>query len=349
MKKINCNFKHIKPLPIINYSGFFPKNGKIEIAKKHSYTIIKDISVTGDAPKDIIRLYEYKNGLKSKYKNWPIHIAKLGHKYYPMESITEQLITDIGLKFGFNLASSKICWVGGQIRFLSLYFLNGKTEELYHGANMYAGFLNNDEKFVDEIELKGMTQDFFTIKFSKQVIEYFFPNESEFLFKSFMRMLLFDGLVGNNDRHMYNWGVIKGIYGIQSPKFAPIYDSARGLLWNERESRINELYKNKGLLNNFIKKYCEKSKPKIGIENEGNVNHFELIQKYSSFFKDDELTNNIFAENKIKYVISMINKEYIQLLSENRRKLVIDILIYRFEKIRNILNLEYERENKKNI
>lgn len=57
-KKININFKHISPLPIINHSGFLPKLGEIEVAKKHCYTIIKDISVTGDAPKDIIRFYE---------------------------------------------------------------------------------------------------------------------------------------------------------------------------------------------------------------------------------------------------------------------------------------------------
>lgn len=283
MKKTNCNLKHIKPLSIINHSGFTPRFGTIDVAKKHSYTIIKDVSVTGDAPKDIIRLYEYKNGIKRNCKQWPVYIAKLGHKYYPMESITEQLITDIGQSYGFKLASSKICLVGGQIRFLSRYFLNGITEELYHGANMYAGFLNNDDKFVDEIEIKRMTQDFFTIKFTKQVLEHFFPNESEKLYNGFMRMLLFDGLVGNNDRHMYNWGVIKGIYGKQTPCFSPIYDSARGLLWNEREDRISELFLTKKKSDSFTEKYCNKSKPKIGIEGKETVNHFDLITKYSGY------------------------------------------------------------------
>ena len=68
-KKIKQNFKHISPLHIINQSGFFPKLGCVEIAKKHCYTIIKDISVTGDAPKDIIRYYEYGKARKSNYRN----------------------------------------------------------------------------------------------------------------------------------------------------------------------------------------------------------------------------------------------------------------------------------------
>ena len=88
-RRIIKNFKHISPLPILKNSGFLPKLCEIEIAKKHCYTIIEDISVTGDAPKDIIRLYEYGKATKRDYKKWPVYIAKLGHKYYPMESPAE--------------------------------------------------------------------------------------------------------------------------------------------------------------------------------------------------------------------------------------------------------------------
>ncbi|WP_299112887.1 hypothetical protein [uncultured Winogradskyella sp.] len=135
-RKTNHKFKHVSKLPILKYSGFSPKFGDIEIAKKHNYCVIKDVAVTGDAPKDIIRYYEYGHSLKIKTKKWPIYIAKLGHKYYPLESITEQLISDVGKWYGFNLADSKICSIGGQIRFLSRYFLKKHTDELYHGADM---------------------------------------------------------------------------------------------------------------------------------------------------------------------------------------------------------------------
>lgn len=337
--KINNNFKHIKSLPILKYSGSFPKKGDIETAKKHCYTIIKDISVTGDAPKDIVRYYEFGKALKRNYKKWPIYIAKLGHKFYPMESMTEQLISDIGSYYGFNMASSKVCWMGGQIRFLSLYFLDKTNEELYHGANLYAGFLNNDDKFIDEIENKGMSQDFFTIKFTKLVLEHFFPKDSVELYRDFMRMLLFDSLVGNNDRHMYNWGVIKGIYGKKNPKYSPIYDSARGLLWNEQEKKINEIVEDSNRRKSFVKKYCEKCRPKIGIENTGNVNHFDLLDKYKSFFKVDELTQLIFDKKVLDDIILMINTRYSKLFEENRRKLIIDILVYRYNRVKNILNL----------
>ncbi len=339
-KKININFKHISPLPIMKQSGFFPKLGEVEIAKKHCYTVIKDISVTGDAPKDIIRLYEYGKALKRKYKKWPIYIAKLGHKYYPMESITEQLISDIGLTYGFNMASSKISYIGGQIRFLSLYFLNNKKEELFHGADLYAGFLNNDRQFVDDVEETKMTQDFFTIKFTKEVLKYFFnEKENQDIFINFMRMLFFDGLVGNNDRHMYNWGVVRDIFGKDIAVFSKIYDTARGLLWNRTEEQLDKIITNNNV-NSFVKKYCNNSNPKIGIENKQTVNHFELIEYYKEHYKTDNFIRSIFADDMLKNVINMINIKYSKLLSQNRRILIIEILKFRFNKIKEILDYE---------
>ncbi len=324
----------------MKYSRFFPKLGGIEIAKKHRYTIIKDISVTGDAPKDIIRYYEYGKALKKNNKKWPIYIAKLGHKYYPMESITEQLITDIGITYNFNMASSKISFIGGQIRFLSLYFLNNKTQELLHGADLYAGFLNNDKRFVDDVEETKMTQDFFTIKFTKEVIESFFKDkEKQNIFNDFMRMLFFDGLIGNNDRHMYNWGIVRDIFGRETAYFSKIYDTARGLLWNQTEEQLKKIIKN-GKIENFVKKYCENSKPKIGVENKPIVNHFELIDYYKDHYKNDGEIISIFEKNKIDTIIYMINQKYNKLLSENRRVLIIEILKFRFNKIKEILNHE---------
>lgn len=336
-KKKNQSFKHVTKLPILKYSGYNPKFAKIEVAKKHNYCVIKDVSVTGDAPKDIIRYFEYGEGLKRKPKSWPIYIAKLGHKYYPLESITEQLISDIGNWFGFDLAESKICYIGGQIRFFSKYFIKVPTDELHHGADIYAGFLH-DKQFVDDIELKKMTQSFFTISFTREVLAHFFKDSFNDIFESFMLMLFFDALIGNNDRHMYNWGVIRDIYGEKLARFSPIYDSARGLLWNERESKILKILNTKNRKDEFIEIYCNKSRPKIGIENKENVNHFELIKSFDTYYKNNAFTQKLFKENKIEAVIDNFNKNYNTLISNERRSLVTDILRHRYKKLEKIVS-----------
>lgn len=54
-------------------------------------------------------------------------------------------------------------------------------------------------------------------------------------------MLVFDAIVGNNDRHFYNWGVIVDLKGMKPPRFSPVYDTARGLFWNQSEEWIEKL------------------------------------------------------------------------------------------------------------
>ena len=63
----------------------------------------------------------------------------MGHKWYPMESITENLLNRIGVVLGLTMAFSKLAIVNEQIRFFSRYFLR-KNEQLMHGAQIYSAF-----------------------------------------------------------------------------------------------------------------------------------------------------------------------------------------------------------------
>lgn len=40
-----------------------------------------DTSVSGDAPKDFLRIYGYGRGRKVRMSDWPACIAKVGHKF----------------------------------------------------------------------------------------------------------------------------------------------------------------------------------------------------------------------------------------------------------------------------
>jgi hypothetical protein len=123
-----------------NSGAIINKPGRIPIVKKHQYKIVDGYTITGDAPKEFIRVYEYGKTRKSNPGKWPLYIAKTGHKWYPTESITEYLLNILGIKFGVEMAESKIAWIGGQLRFLSRYFLDSKDQELIHGADI----LSND-------------------------------------------------------------------------------------------------------------------------------------------------------------------------------------------------------------
>ncbi len=117
---------------------------------------------------------------------------------------------------------------------------------------------------------------------------------------------------------MFNWGVVRDIFGRNSAVFSKIYDSARGLLWNRTEEQLNAFLKNNSV-ENFILNYCNNSKPKIGIEGKPPVNHFELIENYKEHYKKDSLILSIFANETLCEVIDLVNRRYNKLLSNNRR------------------------------
>ena len=94
---------------------------------------------------------------------------------------------------------------------------------------MYHGYIG-DKDFVENVEKNQLSLDFFTLSFTKETFEHIYPLQSETLFLAFVEMLVFDAIIGNNDRHFYNWGIVKHIHNKYDPKFSPIYDTARGLL-----------------------------------------------------------------------------------------------------------------------
>jgi hypothetical protein len=335
--------KHIKPLPLKDLSGFWPKPGCIPFAKKHQYFIVTNIAITGDAPKDFIRYYQYKQDShirKSKPKTWPLFLAKHGHKHYPMEAITEHLLNRIGEVLEFNMAKSGLAWFGGQVRFVSKYFLSRPFEQvLDHGADLYAGFLN-DREFVEEIEKQHQSPEYFTVQFTQTVLQYFFPDDYETLMLEFIKLLVFDALIGNNDRHFYNWGIIRNIQGKEKPVFSPIYDTARGLFWNDHEDKLREIYNDKNRLPSFIKKYSDNSAPKIGWDGFKKLSHFELVKNLKTLpiTLNFETLKNICSEEIINEVTGMIDKEFGQLMSFERKEMIKVCLQYRHDCIRKIFN-----------
>ena len=332
--------KRIKKLDIIDYSGFNPKPGAIETMKRNNYYVQTDISMTGDAPKDFIRYYHYGENIKSNKKTWNQYIAKLGHKHYPNESITEYLLNRIGESLGFNMAKFKLVWAGEQIRFLSKYFLTKTNEQvLEHGADLYAGYLN-DKDFVEDIEKSHKSPDFFTVQFTEETIKYFFPKQCEELMFDFLKVLIFDAFIGNNDRHFYNWGIIRNIYKKEEPTFSPVYDTARGLYWNYNEQKIKAIYEDKNRLYSHIEKYSNESRPKIGWEGEPKINHFKLLEKICTLdvINNCGIVKDIIKEDKLGIILDMIDKEFSLLFSKTRREMIKLTLQYRFKHIEKSIN-----------
>ena len=190
---------------------------------------------------------------------------------------------------------------------------------------------------MENVEQQGDARRFFTFQFAETAIERMFPEESENILQEFVKMLVFDALTGNNDRHFYNWGVIKHIKRKEKAKFAPVYDSARGLFWNDSESKLLKWKSEINQLEARIKKYAEASKPKIGWEGLNDLNHFDLIGRI--FLRDSRYKEScsqlINKENLLK-VLHLLNTRFIY-YSSCRLELIERCLTYRFNRLIDII------------
>lgn len=222
---------------------------------------------------------------------------------------------------------------------MSLYFLDANNQKLVHGAEICGEYLE-DEGMAKEIAVdKNTARELFTIEFIIEAINAVFRNCCENLVDQLVKMIVFDAIVGNNDRHFYNWGVITDVRKSESarPIFSPIYDSARGLLWNWSDERVKKSLKNLEKGNKNVENYIEKASPRISIEGNSEVNHFGLIKYVFKKYNNSRGTIlDLISLKNEDAVVRMYNAEFKQHFIRERNELILHILRERFKRLREI-------------
>jgi hypothetical protein len=285
--------------------------------REYSIQTVDFLSMAGDAPKDFITDSEYRPGHRTRNQRSESYIGKVGSKFYPNESITEQLITEIGKIYGLKIADSKLRVVDRQVRFMSKYFLNRKFEQLTHGAEIYEYSLGK-ENYAQLAENKTES-DFFTFEMTIEALRQLFPQTAEKIIEGFVEMLTFDCLIGHNDRHPYNWGVIVPIQKSREPRFSPVYDTARALFWNIPESRVRQMLSD----DKQLEKYVNNCLAPIGCDKATNVDFFRLIGLIWEHFEAYRNNMEKFLQHApLKLSSEMVEKQFGTLFSVERSELI---------------------------
>lgn len=327
---------HLEHVKIKHYADYSMKSSKGVITlKKSCYRVVDGYSITGEAPKSFIKVYDSTRGRtcrKNKIKTWTLYIAKTGSKWYPVESITEHLIARIGTTLGLNMAYSQLVNAGGQIRFLSKYFLTPE-QELVHASSIMTTYLG-DRDLILHIEKQKLEKEFFTLEETISALKTCFPDDQELILERFFLMLFFDAWVGVQDRHFYNWGVVRHINNKHRPYFSPIYDSARGLFWNDWDKKIDE-WKRYKQFEQQIEVRSKKSEPQFCLSNKSPINHFDLVEFIwkNGLVKNPAFFKATFSFESLKTVQEMILSEFSTLLSKSRLELILRCLKHRHEKL----------------
>lgn len=298
-----------------------PWNRLIPTLRKFQIEQVDFLSIPGDAPKDFITDREYRPGRRTRQDRTASYIAKVGSKWYPIESFTEHLITRMGQIYGLRIADSKLRIVHGQVRFMSRYFLRRHSEQLTHGAELFEVILGKDN--YAELAESKKEREFFTFQIVEEAVKNTFPEDADRIMRGFVEMLTFDALIGHNDRHPYNWGVIVPLYKKYRPRFSPVFDTARALFWNAKEKRIQQMLDDPKQLAQYIGR-CQ---PPIGWDRETRIDFFRLIGLiWSHYERHRKPIERFLSETPFSESIEMMDREFAALFSKQRRQLIKECL-----------------------
>lgn len=221
----------------------------------------------------------------------------------------------------------------GRAGSISYNFLQ-ENEFLNEGVNFiqkrYPNY--NRNKFEDNVE---------NIKYSVQMLENLNINLGDIL-----KMIIFDALIGNSDRHHSNWGYIieENNKTYSNIRFSPLYDNGSSLCSYVNDSDIKDILRDKNRYNALID---TKSKSCIGWEEQRPIRHFELIKKLKENFFNETIDfvkeiNEKLTNKSIKNILDNFEDN---IISEEKKKLLFKVINDRKLKILEIYGIDVEKND----
>lgn len=261
-------------------------------------------------------------------------------KWGDVETYTELLINQFGAACGFDMAHSGIARLDGKLVFVTRSFL-ALDEHLIHGS-----FLIEDhfkaKGALDSIH-RSQEQEFYSVDFVLKTIEEYCGEDGPAVTKKFVEMLVFDALVGSNDRHPQNWGVIRGSKTQGGYRLAPIFDTARALLWNTSDDKLLKFQKDEQLLRFHI----ARAKPIVGPERTflkakaaKSCNHFDFLENLFSVLPHLKVTAVTKVPSNVERIAANLVKgsfPFRGAFNALRRETILKLLSLRADELRRTL------------
>ncbi|MDR1198216.1 MAG: HipA domain-containing protein [Prevotellaceae bacterium] len=275
---------------------------------------------------ETMELYFFKTSLKK---------GKMDYKY---EFWSEIIASEVGKSLGFNMLVYDIAYRQAEIGCLSRLMIDTNKEKLNEGINYLRGYNPQYDP-----EDKSRYNEY-TFSFIQKTLEYY---DIRNMIEDIIRVIIFDSLIGNSDRHQENWGFIasnQDEYASQQEKqniiFSPIYDNGSCLGREIENEKVHKILHDSNMLNAYI------NRGKAEIRWNGvALNHFKLIEKIKieyDIFVTHEINRIIerYNEQTIKNIVTEVDSNLPKTLNQHklpdeRKELIIKMLFLRLEKLKN--------------
>ena len=229
---------------------------------------------------------------------------------------------------------------------MSYNLVDYSSEDNY--TNLLEGivFIENQYPYYDKDKLEDTYSN---SKYSIQMIQNSLNGILEM--DKFYKIVIFDILIGNSDRHHSNWAILAKGTVYKTPEdmldiffnynMCPLYDNGSSLCAYEDNNNLEIFFKDKMKFEALVN---TKSKSAIGWEDERPIRHFELLKK----IKDNAYDGTIQYVEKIKTDINeekidkILNEFDNNIISIDMKKLLKMYILERRKRILRIYDLKDE-------
>lgn len=227
-------------------------------------------------------------------------------KYNCSESCSEKMSYEIAKVLDYPCAHIELAKdKKNNIGVLNYLFIDRGQEE-HHDAT---DFINKNE---------SESKEYYTISNIKKCLD----DIDKTLFNDFIKIMVFDALVGETDRHAENWGITSknGKY-----KLSPLYDNGTNLLRNFRDEEYAEkYYTGKKLFSSYIPKASSL------IFKEDHSKHYKLHEliEYLYIKYPEQVTKEIKNLDKLTpdKISAIVNEIPDELLTNKHKEFIIRYL-----------------------
>ncbi len=248
-------------------------------------------------------------------ENKDIGLFKFPKSTDTTEYLSEKIAADIAKLIDIECAEVEIGKYEKRIGSLS-YRINKDDEILVEGIQLINKYYPN---YRPEILYDGENKEYYSLEMILNSLkEYKFQRD-------FLKIPLFDFLIGNTDRHQNNWAILKKD---EEVKLCPLYDNGSSLCCYITDNNIKGYLGNDKVMFNSLVDTKSKSRIRIDKKFKKEPTHLEVVRFLKENFYEDiidmvhKIIDNITEKN-----IDNILIQYVDLISNERIILIKKFLI----------------------
>jgi hypothetical protein len=242
------------------------------------------------------------------------------------EDINEVIAAEIAKLLGLKTVEAEIAYRKDRRGCLMLHFIDQYNVDIGEtGASLLLAELRNEYDLLTKSPLKDMA----LIEMSFSLFERF--SYVEIIKFDFIMMNIYDVLIGNQDRHPFNWQIL---FNGDKCFFGPLYDNGASLGWQFSDGQLNKMMLSQSALHKFFKN----TRIKAGLfENKQPPLKATQVLTYLKLHYSNELKQIVNTLKKFDFERYSTFIEQFPLISKVRKEFLITLIKFRMNKLLQII------------